>query len=603
MGAFVSKEELLYKAAERRDLASVVSLRREGASLEFKDSKGRTPLLAACSQPDGLEAARCLLSLGANIHACRPGPEGGFPVHQAAKKGLNRTLELLLSYGADLMVANDMGFTPLFMARERGHATTVRMIEDRIGLFSGNMRIQTVSTLGGIMETFASSWVYKKVWVVVLPSHTHNRMPPRFELAVYSSVKAPVPSSVVPLDNVSLTIVKGGSDDSALQIEDHNTSVKVKVAGDRDAPGGAAGANVQVQRLYHACRGVPQGRPPPLPVHTSAPQPRLPAPGPVPQFTNSPQPRPPPPGPVPQFSNSPVHSPVTASSPSRAGGSRRSCAETFAAAEQEQEEIALKLAIEASLRMAEEEEAQRNAIGRSLSSSTQNSDVSNNAFGASGSGGIDARSSLFHAGDIGRTDWVATGGGQAGGSPEAWPALFSDRNGEVGILQNRFSPSSSGRSAGGTTVAPYTASPLRNTSFSTDNDAGPSAPPLPIQLTDMVDYSAIAASAPPERVPERLSNPVAGAHAGHGHMESVPTEAGGASDGVGSDAGQAGRAGDRAAEQRLCPICMDNPPEGACVPCGHLAGCMECLQAVQERGSGCPVCRAPIREVIRVYQV
>lgn len=52
-----------------------------------------------------------------------------------------------------------------------------------------------------------------------------------------------------------------------------------------------------------------------------------------------------------------------------------------------------------------------------------------------------------------------------------------------------------------------------------------------------------------------------------------------------------------------CVICLDAPVEGACVPCGHMAGCMSCLNEVKAKKWGCPVCRANISQVIRLYAV
>ena len=52
-----------------------------------------------------------------------------------------------------------------------------------------------------------------------------------------------------------------------------------------------------------------------------------------------------------------------------------------------------------------------------------------------------------------------------------------------------------------------------------------------------------------------------------------------------------------------CVICLDAPVEGACVPCGHMAGCMSCLNEVKAKKWGCPVCRAKISQIIRLYVV
>ncbi|KVH91505.1 putative E3 ubiquitin-protein ligase XBAT35 isoform X1 [Cynara cardunculus var. scolymus] len=52
-----------------------------------------------------------------------------------------------------------------------------------------------------------------------------------------------------------------------------------------------------------------------------------------------------------------------------------------------------------------------------------------------------------------------------------------------------------------------------------------------------------------------------------------------------------------------CVICLDAPVEGACIPCGHMAGCMSCLNEVKGKNWGCPVCRTKIDQVVRLYAV
>ncbi|XP_010527401.1 PREDICTED: putative E3 ubiquitin-protein ligase XBAT35 [Tarenaya hassleriana] len=52
-----------------------------------------------------------------------------------------------------------------------------------------------------------------------------------------------------------------------------------------------------------------------------------------------------------------------------------------------------------------------------------------------------------------------------------------------------------------------------------------------------------------------------------------------------------------------CSICLDAPSEAACVPCGHVAGCMSCLNEIKSKKWGCPVCRAEINQVIKLYRV
>ncbi|KAM5553178.1 hypothetical protein ABKV19_025414 [Rosa sericea] len=52
-----------------------------------------------------------------------------------------------------------------------------------------------------------------------------------------------------------------------------------------------------------------------------------------------------------------------------------------------------------------------------------------------------------------------------------------------------------------------------------------------------------------------------------------------------------------------CVICMDAPVEGAFIPCGHMAGCMPCLNDIKDKNWDCPVCRAKVDQVIRLYAV
>ncbi|KAL0725160.1 hypothetical protein Bca4012_039759 [Brassica carinata] len=53
----------------------------------------------------------------------------------------------------------------------------------------------------------------------------------------------------------------------------------------------------------------------------------------------------------------------------------------------------------------------------------------------------------------------------------------------------------------------------------------------------------------------------------------------------------------------LCVICVDASSEAACVPCGHVAGCISCLKEINNKKLGCPICRASIDQVIKLYHV
>lgn len=52
-----------------------------------------------------------------------------------------------------------------------------------------------------------------------------------------------------------------------------------------------------------------------------------------------------------------------------------------------------------------------------------------------------------------------------------------------------------------------------------------------------------------------------------------------------------------------CSICLDAPPDAVCVPCGHVAGCLSCLTEIKSENWGCPVCRAKIDQIVKLYRV
>ncbi|OQR91861.1 hypothetical protein ACHHYP_20165 [Achlya hypogyna] len=54
---------------------------------------------------------------------------------------------------------------------------------------------------------------------------------------------------------------------------------------------------------------------------------------------------------------------------------------------------------------------------------------------------------------------------------------------------------------------------------------------------------------------------------------------------------------------RECVVCFDGPQSAVCVPCGHNAVCMRCADYILAAPARpCPVCRSPVREIIRLYQ-
>ena len=52
----------------------------------------------------------------------------------------------------------------------------------------------------------------------------------------------------------------------------------------------------------------------------------------------------------------------------------------------------------------------------------------------------------------------------------------------------------------------------------------------------------------------------------------------------------------------LCIVCMDEEADGVVLPCGHLCGCEPCLKMLLNSGAKCPICRAHMNSVVKVFQ-
>ncbi|KAL5998699.1 hypothetical protein ACLOJK_009644 [Asimina triloba] len=155
----ISKDETLYQQVSYGNVEGIKALRRDGAGLEWIDREGKTPLIVACMRPDFANVAKVLMELGANVNAYRPaalGSHAGTPLHHAAKRGLDHTVQLLLHHGANALIMNDDCVTPLDVARSKGHSKVVRVIEAHIHLFSGWLRELHGP---GFLEALAPQWM------------------------------------------------------------------------------------------------------------------------------------------------------------------------------------------------------------------------------------------------------------------------------------------------------------------------------------------------------------------------------------------------------------------------------------------------------------
>ena len=67
-------------------------------------------------------------------------------------------------------------------------------------------------------------------------------------------------------------------------------------------------------------------------------------------------------------------------------------------------------------------------------------------------------------------------------------------------------------------------------------------------------------------------------------------------------ASNAGSAESAVSDPDCCEVCLLQPRVGvALVPCGHARFCAQCADTVAASDGGCPICRTPIRMVLRLF--
>ncbi|KAG8370437.1 hypothetical protein BUALT_Bualt14G0116700 [Buddleja alternifolia] len=468
MGMQQSKDELLYQQVNSGKIDGIKSLRSEGAGLEWVDREGKTPLIVACMNPELHNVAKTLIELGANVNAYRPGRQAGTPLHHAAKRGLEQTVKLLLSHGANALVMNDDCQTPLDVARAKGFSNVVRAIEAHLCLFSGWLR----ELYGpGFLELLAPQLLSRKVWVVVLPCGSRNlRNPFKLELAIYAGAQDAQPRTIVPLWKANLDEPNFNQPDPAAIISDvsriprrwrRRRAIKSSQEARRTriklAPLNASEKH-QLQRFCNACKGIPQAIHPLVPLYNRV----------VPTAPPN----------VPQTS----------------------------------ENEGLSMAINSSIQSTSHETPQHtdSSIGSaSTSSASEESYISG-------------------------------------------PSTSHNPNGKKCEVEEA---SSAGN-------------PAQHLQYPVST---PSAPLVDVATDDgpinypSIDTSAVDFSSPTLNViTDEMKEDISGSS---------------------------------------CTICLDAPLEGACVPCGHMAGCMSCLNEIKAKKWGCPVCRTKIDQIIRIYAV
>lgn len=110
-----SLNEMMLSAVVKGDTAQVTSLLEQGATLEARNSSGRTPLMLAALQGN-VKLLDLLLEKGADIRASDTA--GMTPLLWGAFGGNAQVVEHLLAHGADALAKDKSGNTAMNWAKD-----------------------------------------------------------------------------------------------------------------------------------------------------------------------------------------------------------------------------------------------------------------------------------------------------------------------------------------------------------------------------------------------------------------------------------------------------------------------------------------------------
>ncbi|WP_265022323.1 ankyrin repeat domain-containing protein [Wolbachia endosymbiont (group B) of Ischnura elegans] len=125
-------KEQLFSSIELGSFDMTNLMINEGADIEAKDNKGRTPVLFAIYLGKW-HIVHLLINKGANIDA--KDNIGRTPLHWAARNGHLSIVQHLIEKGANLSIKDNDGKTPLDLARDKGHNNVVEYLQQtQLGL-------------------------------------------------------------------------------------------------------------------------------------------------------------------------------------------------------------------------------------------------------------------------------------------------------------------------------------------------------------------------------------------------------------------------------------------------------------------------------------
>jgi uncharacterized protein len=119
----------LHYAALNDDVSSITRLVADGAPVNAQDEQGFTPLHLACQQ-GARKAAEALLAAGADVDVTNT--FGNTPLFVAVyhSRGSGSLIQLLRQHGANPVVRNNAGQTPVGLARLIGNFDVAQYFAD-----------------------------------------------------------------------------------------------------------------------------------------------------------------------------------------------------------------------------------------------------------------------------------------------------------------------------------------------------------------------------------------------------------------------------------------------------------------------------------------
>ncbi|ETW00850.1 hypothetical protein H310_07376 [Aphanomyces invadans] len=195
--------DMVYDCAKKNDVQMLLQI-LDGATpemrpklLEYKDSRGRTPLIMASSHGHVL-CVEVLLQHGAFIDAMDN--KGNTPLHYACQEGAMGVVQFLMSIpGVSPYIQNNRGLSPLEVARRSvenkvlNAAGCVNLLENRTQVFQGWV-YESVDNMGSSLLGLSAlqSWAHRYVIILRVGS------PQFLEMAFFDVVqgqRSPLPKS------------------------------------------------------------------------------------------------------------------------------------------------------------------------------------------------------------------------------------------------------------------------------------------------------------------------------------------------------------------------------------------------------------------------